>query len=49
MGELNNKRKVRVMLAQTLYGNPDNCCWDEPTNDLDMETVTWLGRVPLQL
>ncbi len=42
MGELNNKEKVRVMLAQALYGNLDNLLLDEPTNDLDMETVTWL-------
>ena len=42
MGELNNKEKVRVMLAQALYGNPDNLLLDEPTNDLNMETVTWL-------
>ena len=42
MAELNNKEKVRVMLAQALYGNPDNLLLDEPTNDLDMETVMWL-------
>ena len=42
MGELNNKEKVRVMLAKALYGNPDNLLLDEPTNDLDMDTVTWL-------
>lgn len=42
VGELNNKEKVRVMLAQALYGNPDNLLLDEPTNDLDMDTVTWL-------
>ncbi|MCD8091834.1 MAG: ATP-binding cassette domain-containing protein [Bacteroides sp.] len=42
MGELNNKEKVRVMLAQALYGNPDNLLLDEPTNDLDMGTVMWL-------
>ena len=42
MGELNNKEKVRVMLAQAWYGNPDTLLLDEPTNDLDMETVTWL-------
>ena len=42
MGELNNKEKVRVMLAQALYGNPDNLLLDEPTNDLDMDTVSWL-------
>ena len=42
MGELSGKEKVRVMLAQALYGNPDNLLRDEPTNDLDMETVMWL-------
>ena len=42
MGELSGKEKVRVMLAQALYGNPDNLLLDEPTKDLDMETVTWL-------
>ncbi len=42
MGDLSGKEKVRVMLAQALYGNPDNLLLDEPTNDLDMETVMWL-------
>ena len=42
MGELSGKEKVRVMLAQALYGNPDNLLLDEPPNDLDMETVMWL-------
>ena len=42
MGELSGKEKVRVMLAQALFGNPDNLLLDEHTNDLDMETVTWL-------
>ena len=42
MGELSGKQKVRVMLAQALYGEPDNLLLDEPTNDLDMETVNWL-------
>ena len=42
MGELSGKEKVRVMLAQALYGNPDTLLLDEPTNDLDMETVMWL-------
>ena len=42
MGELTGKEKVRVMLAQALYGNPDTPLLDEPTNDLDLETVAWL-------
>ncbi|WP_455668408.1 ABC-F family ATP-binding cassette domain-containing protein [Phocaeicola sp.] len=42
MGDLSGKEKVRVMLAQALYGNPDNLLLDEPTNDLDMDTVMWL-------
>ena len=42
MGDLSVKEKVRVMLAQALFGNPDNLLLDEPTNDLDMETVMWL-------
>lgn len=42
MGELSAKEKVRVMLAQALFGEPDNLLLDEPTNDLDLETVEWL-------
>ena len=42
MKELSGKEKVRVLLARALYGKPDNLLPDEPTNDLDLETVTWL-------
>ena len=42
MKELNGNQKVRVLLAQALFGNPDVLILDEPTNDLDIETVTWL-------
>lgn len=40
--ELNGKEKVKVLLAQALFGKPDNLLLDEPTNDLDLETVQWL-------
>lgn len=42
MAELDNKMKVRVLLAQALFGNPDVLIMDEPTNDLDYETINWL-------
>ncbi len=42
MKDMNGKQKVRVLLAQALFGNPDNLLLDEPTNDLDLETVLWL-------
>jgi len=42
MGDLNGSDKVRVLLAQTLFGNPDVLLLDEPTNNLDVETVLWL-------
>ena len=42
MSELNGKAKVRVLLAQALFGNPDVLIMDEPTNDLDFETIGWL-------
>jgi len=42
MAELNGKEKVKVLLAQALFGKPDNLLLDEPTNDLDLETVRWL-------
>lgn len=40
--ELNGPMKVRVLLAQALFGNPDILILDEPTNDLDVETINWL-------
>jgi ATPase subunit of ABC transporter with duplicated ATPase domains len=42
MGDMEGKMKVRVLLAQALFGNPDVLIMDEPTNDLDFETITWL-------
>ncbi|MFD1001014.1 ABC-F family ATP-binding cassette domain-containing protein [Ohtaekwangia kribbensis] len=40
--ELSGNQKVRVLLAQALFGNPDILILDEPTNDLDIHTITWL-------
>ena len=42
MQDLDGKQKVRVLLAQALFGNPDVLIMDEPTNDLDYETISWL-------
>ena len=42
MADLDGKLKVRVLLAQALFGNPDVLIMDEPTNDLDFETIGWL-------
>jgi ATPase subunit of ABC transporter with duplicated ATPase domains len=42
MSELDGIQKVKVLLAQALFGNPDVLIMDEPTNDLDFETITWL-------
>ena len=42
MNELNTNQKVLVLLAQVLFGNPDILILDEPTNDLDAETIMWL-------
>ncbi len=42
MGDMEGKLKVRVLLAQALFGNPDVLIMDEPTNDLDFETIAWL-------
>ena len=42
MADVESKFKVRVLLAQALFGNPDVLIMDEPTNDLDYETINWL-------
>tara|TARA_A100001015_G_scaffold148626_1_gene164842 strand:+ start:3188 stop:4810 length:1623 start_codon:yes stop_codon:yes gene_type:complete len=42
MSDLDGKQKVRVLLAQALFGNPDVLIMDEPTNDLDYDTIMWL-------
>src|SRR5688572_5387930 len=42
MKELSGNQKVRVLLAQAIFGNPDILILDEPTNDLDIHTITWL-------
>ena len=42
MKDLDGKQKVRVLLAQALFGTPDVLIMDEPTNDLDYETISWL-------
>jgi len=42
MADMDSKLKVRVLLAQALFGSPDVLIMDEPTNDLDYETINWL-------
>lgn len=42
MSDLDTKQRVRVLLAQCLFGKPDVLIMDEPTNDLDYETISWL-------
>src|SRR5690606_21557229 len=42
MGDLDNKAKVRILLAQALFGNPDVLILDEPTNELVVYTISWL-------
>ena len=44
MADLDGVQKVRVLLAQALFGNPDVLIMDEPTNDLDYETILWLEQ-----
>ena len=44
MNELDGATKVKVLLAQALFGNPDLLIMDEPTNDLDFETIKWLEK-----
>jgi len=42
MSEMDHKKKVKVLLAQALFGNPDILVLDEPTNNLDFKTCRWL-------
>ena len=42
MKDLDSKEKVKVLLAQALFGNPDILILDEPTNNLDIKAITWL-------
>ena len=42
MKDLNGSQKVRILLAQAIFGNPDILILDEPTNDLDINTIAWL-------
>ncbi len=44
MSDMDSKLKVRVLLAQALFGSPDVLIMDEPTNDLDYDTISWLER-----
>ncbi len=44
MADIDAKLKVRVLLAQALFGNPDVLVMDEPTNNLDYDTISWLER-----
>ncbi len=42
MQDISGSEKVRILLAQALFGNPDILILDEPTNDLDLQTISWL-------
>ncbi len=48
MKEISGNQKVRVLLAQAIFGNPDILILDEPTNDLDIHTVSWLENFLLE-
>ena len=48
MGELDAKLKVKILLAQALFGNPDILILDEPTNNLDFKTSRWLEEYLLE-
>lgn len=49
MSELDNKIKVKVLLAQALFGNPDILLMDEPTNHLDIDAIRWLEEFLMEL
>lgn len=49
MNELSNDMKVKVLLAQALFGNPDILLMDEPTNHLDIDAITWLEDFLMEL
>ena len=49
MGELQGGQKVRVLLAQALFGNPEALLLDEPTNHLDLDSIHWLRGFPRPL
>ena len=44
MSEISPERKLKVLLAQALFGDPDIMLLDEPTNNLDLDTITWLEK-----
>lgn len=49
MGDIDNKMKVKVLLAQSLFGKPDILVLDEPTNNLDAKTAKWLENYLMEL
>ena len=49
MSELDGKQKVKILLAQALFGNPDILILDEPTNDLDAKTIMWLEKFLMEV